>query len=87
MKSKKPRASPSSEPPARSSSAPGFAARATRRRRVWFRLIAIAVPLANLVLLEIILRLSGYGYSSSFFLNTSANGRPSFVDNQQFARR
>jgi tetratricopeptide (TPR) repeat protein len=57
------------------------------RRKRWFRIIALVVPLVNLGLLELILRLAGYGYPADFFLRARVNGRPAFVDNQQFARR
>src|SRR5207249_10150665 len=57
------------------------------RRRRWFRLIAIAVPLLNLALLEVLLRVVGYGYSTDFFLPRQLQGRPVFIDNQRFSRR
>ena len=53
----------------------------------WFRVIAIAVPLVNLLLLEFILRAVGFGYSTSFFLKTQINGQPVFIENQQFSKR
>ncbi len=59
----------------------------SRRRRVWFRVIAATVPLANLVLLELILRAVGYGYPVSFFLKSRMDGQPVFIDNQQFSSR
>ncbi len=56
-------------------------------RKRWFRLIAVAVPLVGLVLLEFFLRAVGYGYPTSFFLKTTVNGQPVFIENQQFSRR
>jgi tetratricopeptide (TPR) repeat protein len=61
--------------------------RQARRRKVCFRVIAIAVPLLNLVLLEIVLRVAGYGYPTSFFLRSETNGVPVFIENQQFSKR
>jgi len=58
----------------------------TSRKR-WFRLIAVTAPLLGLVLLELILRAVGYGYPTSFFLKTTVNGQPMFIENQQFSRR
>jgi tetratricopeptide (TPR) repeat protein len=58
-----------------------------RRRKWWFRVIAIAVPLVNLVLLELILRAFGCGYPTSFFLKSRVNGRDVFIENQHFSRR
>lgn len=63
----------------------GTPASASRQR--WFRLIAVALPLAGLLALELVLRVVGYGYPTSFFLKTTANGQPMFVENQQFSRR
>ena len=57
------------------------------RRRRWFRVVAIAVPLVNLILLEVILRAVGFGNPTSFFLNATVDGRPVFIENQQFSRR
>jgi hypothetical protein len=59
----------------------------TARRRLWFRLTALAIPLAGLVVVECILRLGGFGYPTSFFLKTTVNGAPVFIENQQFSRR
>ena len=56
-------------------------------RKRWFRLIAVAMPLIGLVPLEFFLRAVGYGYPTSFFLKTTANGQPMFIENQQFSRR
>ena len=56
-------------------------------RKRWFRLIAVAVPVVGLVMLEFVLRAVGYGYPTSFFLKTTVNGQPMFIENQQFSRR
>jgi tetratricopeptide (TPR) repeat protein len=39
------------------------------------------------VLLEFLLRVFGYGHPTSFFLKTTVNGQPMFIENQQFSRR
>jgi tetratricopeptide (TPR) repeat protein len=90
LKFRKPKAPSSAAKPvsAASPKLPGAAATgASQRRKRWFRVIAITVPLVNLLLLELILRLVGTGYSPSYFLKTRLNGRPVFVENQQFSRR
>ena len=38
-------------------------------------------------MLELILRVVGYGYPTSFFLKTKVNGQSVFIENQQFSRR
>ena len=60
---------------------------ASANRNRWFRLIAVVVPLIGLVLLEFFLRAVGYGYPTSFFLKTTVNGQPMFIENQLFSRR
>jgi tetratricopeptide (TPR) repeat protein len=60
---------------------------AAANRKWWFRLVAIAAPLLGLLLLEFLLRAFGYGYPTSFFLKTTVNGQPMFIENQQFSRR
>ena len=60
---------------------------AVARRKRWFRAIAIAVPLVNLILLELVLRAVGFGYPASFFLRAQVNGEPVFIENQQFSLR
>lgn len=47
----------------------------------------MVVPLVGLVLLEFILRLAGFGYSSGFFLESETNGIPVLIENQQFSKR
>lgn len=58
-------------------------------RRLWyFRLAAlIGVPLFFLVLLELGLRLAGFGYPTAFLLNSSHHGENTFVQNNQFGWR
>jgi hypothetical protein len=59
------------------------------RRRLWlFRLTAaVAAPVFLLALLEIALRLAGFGYATSFFLPRQINGRDCFVENERFGWR
>lgn len=56
-------------------------------RRRAFRLLAVALPWVGIGLLEIGLRLAGYGYPTAFLLRTRVAGQPRFIDNQDFARR
>jgi len=58
-------------------------------RRLWcFRLVAlIGVPLFFLVLLELGLRLAGFGYPAAFLLKSSNHGANTFVQNDQFGWR
>lgn len=59
-----------------------------RGRRKWqFRLLALGLPFVLLLLLEIILRISGYGYSAGFFRKTSTPEGKFLVENDRFARR
>jgi tetratricopeptide (TPR) repeat protein len=61
----------------------------TSRRRIWcFRLIALAgVPLLFFGLIELGLRLAGFGYPTSFLLKSSNHGVTTFVQNDQFGWR
>ena len=57
-------------------------------RRLRFRLIALfAVPALLLLVTEVILRLAGFGYPTSFFLERKIEGRAAYVDNPDFGRR
>ena len=69
--------------PAKSPAAP------LSRRKLWcFRLIAlVGVPLLLLGLLELGLRLGGYGYPTAFLLESSNHGENTFVQNNQFGWR
>ena len=44
-------------------------------------------PLFGVLLLEVALRIAGYGYPTSFFLKTRINGRTVFVENAKFGLR
>jgi tetratricopeptide (TPR) repeat protein len=60
----------------------------TRRRKWLFRLAALLlVPTLLLGLLELVLRLFGYGYSVSFFVKNPVAGQTTLVENRQFSRR
>src|ERR1051325_343970 len=59
------------------------------RRKLWcFRLMAVVgVPVVLLGLLELIFRLTGFGYPTGFFLKSSNRGEKTFVQNNQFGWR
>jgi tetratricopeptide (TPR) repeat protein len=61
----------------------------TPPRRLWlFRIFAaIAIPLLLIGGLELGLRLSGYGYPTSFFVNTKIGGKDYYVTNDRFGYR
>lgn len=52
-------------------------------RRRWFRLAALLLPVALILLLELVLRLIGYGYPTNFFLRRG----DVYIENQDFTRR
>ena len=58
-------------------------------RRKWlFRLFAVVfVPLVLLGGLELVLRLAGYGYSTSFFEKIRVDNQEYLVNNENFSRR
>lgn len=58
-----------------------------RGRRWAFRLIAIALPLVLLALVELALRVAGYGAPTAFALKRTIAGEEVFVDNQRFTER
>jgi tetratricopeptide (TPR) repeat protein len=59
-----------------------------RRRRWLFRLSAMTlVPALILILIELILRVSGYGYPAGFLLRKKVGGRHLCVENLDFGRR
>lgn len=63
---------------------------ATRSRgKLWaFRLTAaVLAPLFFLALLELLLRLSGFGYTTSFLLESDVAGVPVWIQNDSFSRR
>lgn len=57
------------------------------RQRWTFRLIALLMPLLLLAVVEVFLRMSGYGHPSGFFLRQRLNGRDVLTDNRQFGWR
>jgi len=57
------------------------------RQRWAFRIIALLMPLLLLAMVEVFLRMSGYGYPTSFFLKQRVNGRDVLTDNRQFGWR
>lgn len=50
-------------------------------------LVTVGFPLAVAVLIEMLLRLAGCGYSSHFFLDSNVAGHSVVTDNQDFGRR
>jgi tetratricopeptide (TPR) repeat protein len=71
------------------SGAPTAPTRALSGRRKWlFRLAAVVLgPILFFGVLELALRLGGYGYSTNFFLDGSAiEGRPVWMENMRFNR-
>jgi tetratricopeptide (TPR) repeat protein len=59
----------------------------TPTRKFVFRLTAFLLPLAGLVAVELLLRLFGYGYPTSFFLRRHQDGSTVLVENQKFGWR
>ena len=59
------------------------------RGRVWFfRVIALAgVPLVIVGVLELVLRLAGFGYPATFLLPSENHGQKTWVQNNQFGWR
>lgn len=61
---------------------------AIERRRRWFRLgAALLVPLLGIALIELVLRLTGFGYETAFFVRHRAVDPSLRVENQRFAWR
>ncbi|MHB8522800.1 MAG: tetratricopeptide repeat protein [Limisphaerales bacterium] len=58
-----------------------------RARRAWFASIALLAPVLLLVLLELLLRLGGFGYPTSFFRQTHQAGHKILVENARFGWR
>ncbi|MDE3066692.1 MAG: tetratricopeptide repeat protein [Verrucomicrobiota bacterium] len=87
-KRRKPKAppSPAANPPGRAASAipPAVAG-----WKLWaFRLLAaVGAPAICLALLELILRLAGFGYPTAFLLPSSHDGRKTFIENNRFGWR
>jgi len=62
--------------------------RLSARRKWSFRLVAlIGAPALLFILLELMLRLVGYGYQTSFFVRNPVTGQTTMVENRQFSRR
>lgn len=61
------------------------AGRPSRRR--WFRLGAVLIPFAVLLLTEAMLRLVGYGYPTAYLVRHPAAGPDRLVENQRFPWR
>jgi tetratricopeptide (TPR) repeat protein len=57
--------------------------------RLWcFRLLTVlGIPIVLLGVLEVILRLAGFGYPTSFLLSSQRYGQPVFVQNNRFGWR
>jgi tetratricopeptide (TPR) repeat protein len=68
---------------------PGPAPRPLNRSRLWlFRLLAVTLaPLLVLGAAELVLRLAGYGYPTSFFKPAVIKGQPCLVENDKFGLR
>jgi len=61
---------------------------ASRRRERWFWILTVTLlPTLALALLELGLRLAGYGYPTCFFVNHPAAPSDSLVENQRFSWR
>jgi tetratricopeptide (TPR) repeat protein len=64
------------------------ASRLSRRRAWGFRVIAlVGVPLVIVGVLELILRLAGFGYPAAFLLRSENHGQKTWVQNNQFGWR
>ncbi|MEY2466035.1 MAG: hypothetical protein QOD03_556, partial [Verrucomicrobiota bacterium] len=60
----------------------------SRGRKWLFRLLAVLLPVILLGLVELILRVAGYGYSTSFFAEwREPNGKKSLINNEDFSLR
>lgn len=57
------------------------------RRRWLFRLTALGLPVALLAILELGLRLGGYGYDPHFFKRARIGAEDCFVQNEDFSRQ
>ncbi|MGO9201755.1 MAG: tetratricopeptide repeat protein [Limisphaerales bacterium] len=82
------RAAPSSRPPEKAAApatVPGPPR--TAARRAWLRVAALVSPLFLLLLVELGLRLAGWGYPTSFFLEAQENGQTVLIENRRFSWR
>ncbi len=68
---------------------PAFSSARLNRRRLWcFRLlVAIGVPAVFLATVELVLRLVGFGYPTTFLLPSQHDGQNVFVQNDRFGWR
>ncbi len=59
------------------------------RRKVWLLRLALVLgaPLAFLLLVEVALRVVGYGQPAEFLLKQTVNDRPAWVANSRFGLR
>jgi len=58
------------------------------RGKLWLlRLCAVLLPVVGLVVLELVLRAAGFGYSPAFLLRQVKDGNSFYVQNNQFGRR
>ena len=79
---------PASSDGSHRSDASSVSARISKRKLLIFRLLAIVgVPVVFACVVEMILRLSGCGYPTSFLVEASQNGREVFIPNNQFGWR
>lgn len=76
-------APPEGPPPPR----PGSAAALPRRRWLFRLTAAVLLPLLGLVILELVLRLAGYGYETAFLVRHPAAPPDVLVENQRFPWR
>jgi tetratricopeptide (TPR) repeat protein len=70
-------------------SGPTFGSSSLDRRKLWcFRLfVAVGIPLLFLGVLELGLRLAGFGYPTTFFLPSQQDGKKVLVQNNRFGWR
>jgi hypothetical protein len=63
--------------------------KALSRRKLWaFRIAtAVGIPLFLFAVLELGLRIFGFGYPTSFLLRSEQNGKPVFIENDRFGWR
>lgn len=59
------------------------------KRKLWlFRIVAASLPVLLFVMIELILRLVGYGYTTAFFSELSASdGKKYFINSETFSLR
>jgi tetratricopeptide (TPR) repeat protein len=74
-------------PPSGARNDPAQAAPIPAGRRWCFRLLALLIPFLALGLLELGLRLAGYGHPTAFFLPVNDQGRAMLTDNPWFGWR